>query len=140
MNLVATEIVEVHNGAVTRYAGSYADYVYHLEVNVRRELTADQRGVSDQARVAKAPSDYHLRKQQASARRKLAGQITRAEEQLNNYRKEQEALEDELAANPAAWTHALVQRIEALARLLREEEQRWIQLTEQLELLSAQTP
>ncbi len=39
VNMVATEIVEVKQGAVVQYPGSYADYVYHLERAVRRALT-----------------------------------------------------------------------------------------------------
>jgi len=38
VNMVATQILEVKNGAVVQYAGSYADYVYHMETQVRREL------------------------------------------------------------------------------------------------------
>jgi ATP-binding cassette subfamily F protein 3 len=38
VNMVATQILEVKNGSVIHYAGSYADYVYHLELQVRREL------------------------------------------------------------------------------------------------------
>ena len=39
-------------------------------------------------------------------------------------------------AIPAAWTHDLAARLEELTHLLHEEEQRWVQLTEQLESLS----
>ena len=38
VNMIATQILEVKNGSVVHYAGSYADYVYHLEKQVRREL------------------------------------------------------------------------------------------------------
>ena len=38
VNMIATQILEVKDGAVIQYAGSYADYVYHLELQVRREL------------------------------------------------------------------------------------------------------
>ena len=38
VNMVATQIVEVKNGAVIHYPGSYADYVYRLERQVRQEL------------------------------------------------------------------------------------------------------
>lgn len=140
VNLVATEIVQVAQGAVAKYPGSYADYVYRLENDVRRELTADQgTGAAPAAgavRAAKKPSDYHARKQRESTRRKLAGQIKRSEAQQAQYRQEKEALEAEMAADPMAWTPALTQRCDELARLLQEEERRWVDLTEQLEALS----
>ena len=40
VNMVATQILEVRNGAVAHYPGSYSDYVYRLEQQVRKELAA----------------------------------------------------------------------------------------------------
>ncbi len=141
VNMVATEIVEVKNGSVVRYPGSYADYVYHLEHQVRQELAADQGGAcTTSTRAAKEPSDYHLRKQRESTRRKLAGQVKRSEEQQAAYRKEKEALEAELAANPTVWTPALTDHLKKLIRLINEEERRWIELNEQLESLLGNAP
>ncbi len=135
VNLVATEIVEVRNGAVIRYPGSYADYVYHLEHEVRRELTAEGSAPSGGTPAADAPSAYRRRKQRISAQRKLTGQIARSEERQRSDRTEKEALEDEMAANPAICTRELAHRLDELARQLRDEERRWMHLTEQLESL-----
>ena len=129
VNMVATEIIEVKNGAVVRYPGSYADYVYHLENEVRRELAADQ-GSASAAVAPKQPSAYHLRKQQESAKRKLSGQIKRSEEQQAAYKKEKEALEAEMAANPTVWNRELTNRLNELTRLINQEEQHWIELNE----------
>ena len=139
VNLVATEIVEVKGGAVVRYPGSYADYVYHLEHEVRRSLTEDQRS-SQPARAAKGPSDYQQRKQREAAQRKLAGQIKRSEEQQAAYRTEKQTLEAEMAADPTVWTRELSARCDELGRLLRDEERRWIELNEQLESSSKPEP
>ena len=137
VNMVATQIVEVNDGAVIHYPGSYADYVYRLERQIREELTAEDGAAAPPAPKTNAPSAYHLRKQRASAKRKLAGQITRSEEQQAAYRKEKESLESEMAANPALWSRELTDRCAALAALLQAEERRWIELTEQLESLGA---
>ncbi len=133
VNMVASEIVEVKNGAVVRYPGSYADYVYRLERQVRQELEVADEADTQQAPKVKAPSDYHLRKQRASAQRKLAGQIKRSEEQQIGYRAEKDALEAEMTAHLATWNRELSTRVEELTRRLQEEERRWIQLNEQLE-------
>ena len=85
---------------------------------------------------AKTPSDYHLRKQRESAKRKLAGQIKRSEDQQAAYRKEKESLESEMAADPALWNRELTDRCAELAALLQEEERRWMELTQTLEGLS----
>ncbi len=143
VNLVASEIVEVKDGAVVRYPGSYAEYVYHLELRVRQELAGGppglrparaggQGGSSDGPRAARAPSAYHLRKQRASAVRALASRIKRSEQQQASYRAEKDALEIELMAHPAAWNRELTTRFEELTQRLQDEERRWIQLNEQL--------
>ena len=125
----------MRNGAVIRYPGSYADYVYHLEHEVRRELTAEGSAPSGGTPTADAPSAYRRRKQRISAQRKLTGQIARSEERQRSDRTEKEALEDEMAANPAICTRELAHRLDELARQLRDEERRWMHLTEQLESL-----
>ncbi|MBI3996050.1 MAG: ABC-F family ATP-binding cassette domain-containing protein [Candidatus Omnitrophica bacterium] len=141
VNMVATQIIEVKNGAVVGYPGTYADYVYHLEHQVRQELTADQGDRRPAAaRVAKPPSDYHLRKQRESTRRKLAGEIKRSEERQASHRHEQQALEAELAAHPTVWTRELTDRLAALTQLIHEEERRWIELNERLESLAGSHP
>ncbi|MBI4313760.1 MAG: ABC-F family ATP-binding cassette domain-containing protein [Candidatus Omnitrophica bacterium] len=38
VNMVATQIVEVKQGLVVQYPGSYAEYVYHLEEDTREKL------------------------------------------------------------------------------------------------------
>ncbi|MBI4387844.1 MAG: ABC-F family ATP-binding cassette domain-containing protein [Candidatus Omnitrophica bacterium] len=38
VNLIATSIVEVKQGRIQRYPGTYEDYVYHLEVIARGEM------------------------------------------------------------------------------------------------------
>lgn len=138
VNMVATEILEVKGGAVIHYPGSYADYVYRLEHALRRELAAELGDAPETPRIAKTPSAYHLRKQQASAKRKLTGQIQRSEERQATYRKEKDALEAEMAANPLVWTRELAARFDELTRLIQDEERRWIQLTEQMESLSVE--
>jgi len=136
VNMVATQIVEVNNGAVIHYPGSYADYVYRLENQVRQELEAADGAGAKRAPKVKAPSDYHLRKQRGSAKRKLAGHVKRSEERQAAYRREKESFESEMAANPAMWNRELTDRCTALAALIQEEERRWVQLNERLEALT----
>src|SRR3989338_1138131 len=135
VNLIATQIVEVKDGKVVRYPGSYAEYVYHLEQTVRRELTADQAPRKTTAPAATEPSIYHVRKQQASQKRKLAGRIRRLEAEQAQHRQELQALEADIAAHPSAWTPERAGRFEALGRLIAEADQRWLQLQEELDAL-----
>ena len=138
VNMAATQIVEVNNGAVIHYPGSYAEYVYRLENQVRQELeAASGAGAAPSPKsTSTEPSDYHRRKQRESAKRKLAGQIARSEVLQAEYRKERETLEAEMAADPTRWSRELTDRCAELASLLQTEERRWIELTEALERLS----
>jgi ATP-binding cassette subfamily F protein 3 len=133
VNMVATQIVEVNNGAVVHYPGSYADYVYRMEKQVRQELETEDGDGLEAAPTTREPSQYHVRKQRESARRKLAGQIKRCEEQQAAYRKEKDSLETEMAANPSTWSRERTDRCTELATLIQEEERRWIDLNEQME-------
>ena len=131
-------MVGVKRGGVANYPGNYADYVYRLENQLRHELelgNGAEIAPTKPGAPSEAPSDYHLRKQRKSAKRKLAGQIRRCEEQQAAYRQEKESLEAELAADPARWSRELTDRCAALAALIQEEERRWLQLTEELERL-----
>jgi hypothetical protein len=104
-----------------------------MEQRVRQELETEDGDGLGAAPTTRGPSQYHVRKQRESARRKLAGQIKRCEEQQAAYRKEKEALESEMAADPTRWNRELTDRCTALATLLDDEERRWLQLNEQLE-------
>jgi ATP-binding cassette subfamily F protein 3 len=138
VNMVATQIVEVKNGAVIHYSGSYADYVYKMENAVRHELEEETGAGGTPAAKPKAPSAYHAKKERQSNRRKLAGQIKRSEEQQAAYRKEKELLELKLA-DPDGWNRELTERYETLARQLAEEEHRWVELNEQMEGLKSES-
>ena len=105
------------------------------EQTVRRELTADQAPRKTTAPAATEPSIYHVRKQQASQRRKLAGRIKRLEAEQTQHRQELQALEADIAAHPSAWTPERAGRFEALGRLIAEADQRWLQLQEELDAL-----
>ena len=63
--------------------------------------------------------------------------LRRSEERQAAYRTEQAALEHKMAAHPDAWTRELAHRCDELTRLITEEARCWVQLTEQLESLSA---
>lgn len=137
VNLVSTQIIEVKDGAVIHYPGSYADYVYRLENQVREELEAEDRDAAPAAAAKpKAQSDYHAKKQRESAKRKLTTQIRKSEEQQAAWRKEKETLEAEMAADATRWNRELSEHCVKLEKMIHEEEQRWVTLTAELEQLS----
>lgn len=131
VNLVATKIVEVNHGAVRMYPGHYEDYVYHLETIVRDDLREDAsvRGNGG----AKPKSDYHLKKEIESEKRRLAGKIRKSAEQIAAYKKERDAIHEDFVRDPSAWSRERNDRYEKLAELIEAEEDQWLVLTQKLE-------
>lgn len=128
VNLVASEIVEVKNGAVRRYPGSYEDYVYHLEGQLQAELKEDEP-------PTKPKSDYHLKKELASEKRKLAARISKVDVELAAYKKEHEAIHQEFMNDSMSWTRGRHDRYETLNKLIESHEHLWLELTEKLETI-----
>lgn len=126
VNLIATEIVEVNKGAVIRYPGTYEEYVYRLQAQVEDEQTQ----ADTPAKKVKPQSDYHLKKQQESEKRKLVGRLKKIEERLESYKKERDAIHDLFMNDPSAWTHEKNAHYEELAALIEKEESDWLELQE----------
>ncbi len=140
VNLMATQILEVNNGAVLRYPGNYEDYVWHLENMVREELRADG---STQDREGgkekkKDKSAYHVRKELESEKRKTKTQIQKVEERLALYKKEQEDIHNSFVADPMAWSRERNERYEELGKLIPKEEELWLSLHQKVEQLDAE--
>ena len=131
VNLIATQIIEVKNKAVRRYPGRYEEYVYHLETQVRDELSGKTQESAKPAKKEK--SDYHVRKEIESAKKKLASHIRKAEERIKLHKKEQEEIHQLFMNDPSAWSHERGARHEELTKLIAQDEQLWLDLTAGLE-------
>ena len=131
VNLVASEIVEVNNGAVRRYPGSYEDYVYHLENTLREELSDTPKTAA--AKPAEKPvSDYHLKKQQASEKRKLNSQIKKIETEMATQKAEHESIHQDFMKHHDHWSQERHQRYEELTKLIEANEKLWLELADKL--------
>ncbi len=146
VNLVANEIIEVGGGDVRRYPGTYEEYVYHLEKTLKEELNVGVPPVGAQKKAAtspaptapvvgKAKSDYDLKKEQESEKRRLTTRIKKIETELQAYKKEHEEIHQGFMKDAGSWTQERYKRLEQLARLIESHEQIWLEITEQLEAL-----
>ena len=136
VNLVASEILEIGNGSVRRYPGTYEDYVYHLETAIETELKDTQNSRENTSNNVKSKSDYHLRKEIESEKKKLTSRIKQLETETETYKKEYNEINDDFINNPNAWSRSRNERYEVLAQLIARNEQLWLELTEQIESLS----
>ncbi len=137
VNLVASEIIEVNNGSVKRYPGSYEDYVYHLELALRQELEEDAPQAPEKKTVEKSnKSDWHAKKELESQKRKLAGQIRKLTEQIESYKDEHGKIHNDFLNHPDSWSQERNHRFEELTRLIEASESQWLECTQKLEELA----
>lgn len=90
INKLATSVLELNRDGVCRYDG---DYSYYLE----------NRKVAEEQTVREKPvkvNDYKLKKERASAVRKLKTQISKAEAQIEDFEEKCALLEEDIASNP----------------------------------------
>lgn len=90
INKLATSVLELNGDGVCRYDG---DYSYYLE----------NRKVAEEQTVREKPvkvNDYKLKKERASAVRKLKTQISKAEAQIEDLEEKCALLEEDIASNP----------------------------------------
>lgn len=90
INKLATSVLELNKDGVCRYDG---DYSYYLE----------KRKVDEEQTVREKPvkvNDYKLKKERASAVRKLKTQISKAEAQIEDLEEKCALLEEDIASNP----------------------------------------
>lgn len=140
VNLVATEIIEVNNGQVMRYPGTYEEYVYYLEKKADEEgadvpsiagiQSSGKPGASGQAKPASQPAGpkltgkalYEAKKELESEKRKAQTRVKKAEEALAQMKKEFEEANTTLLADASNWSQELYTKHAGLQRKIQEEE------------------
>ena len=90
INKLATSVLELNRDGVCRYDG---DYSYYLE---KRKVDKEQTVREKPVKV----NDYKLKKERASAVRKLKTQISKAEAQIEDLEEKCALLEEDIASNP----------------------------------------
>lgn len=124
VNSIATTIVEVKNGGVKRYVGSYEDYIYYLEKSVEtlgEEKGKKEPGVPVVVEVAVKPEN-DLKKQRK--------QLKKLEEEIAELEREQKRLSKRQAKNPQAFTHEEYEEMGNIAKSLSAKEAEWLSLAE----------
>lgn len=138
VNILASKIVEVNNGTVRLYPGNYEEYVYSMEKALREELNEDKPAAkASYAPTAKPKSDYHVRKELESEKRKLTTKIRKSMEQITAYKAEHETIQKSFEQDSSNWSWDRQARFEELARLIEVEEIQWLEYSKRLEELSA---
>jgi ATP-binding cassette subfamily F protein 3 len=130
VNMVATQIVEVHAGRVRVVPGTYADYVVDLQTRARQSSSPKK---ADAPKSAEDAAAAHA----ARNRKKNAEKALRAiEARMATRTQERAAMLAEIERDSAAVRHDLYERLGATEKDLAALEQEWLEQTAKIEALN----
>ncbi len=152
VNLLATSIVEVKEGRVTRYPGIYEDYVYHLESVARQEMShadtdTDDDNEEDSGEEKKTTGEKQAEEEAASEATKserkkikaemvtLKTQMTKMEGRIEHFTREKEQLLKEIEQNPFHYSRERNEKLKNVTAKLEAEEDAWLALQHKFEKL-----
>lgn len=142
VNLVASQILEVKNGRILHYPGSYEDYVYHLEQVARGEesesgpeiLTdplAKPESVSEK-KPEETPESLKRGEMQAEMR-KIKKAMEKAESRMRHHTEERTKMLEEMAKNPMHYSKERNLRLKELQIQIEKSEDEWCSLQTRLD-------
>ncbi len=139
VNMLATQIIEVKNGTVLRYPGDYEEYVYSMETKVCDELSEEK--IHDpkpkpKPAAVKSRLDRSLMRKLKSERARLDAKITEVHTRLERHKKEWEEIRRIFATDSSSWSVDRNSRYEHLEKVIGEDENLWLELTERSEGLA----
>ncbi|MFC1557426.1 ABC-F family ATP-binding cassette domain-containing protein [candidate division KSB1 bacterium] len=134
VSMLATDVIDVKNGRIEHFPGTYEDYVYHIERQEAIELdrTADQRQRPEKTRSVK-----QVRKALQANINKLKKETALCESKLVEFEKEKVAIINVFSLDPASYSAGQNRRLDELTALIEQEEHTWLELQEAIEKLRA---
>jgi len=140
VNMIADQIIEVKDGAVKKYPGTYEDYVYSLETKHDGDASfssaqAAPAEVKEIAPVASSESDAESEKKQ-EIRKKMTStkiQANKAESRIERLQKDKQKLEED----SFNFSQEKMNKIKALDSQIKEAEEEWMKLSSELEKLQS---
>lgn len=135
VNLVASEIIEVKNGQVKKYPGTYEDYVYHLEQEAQgvqqKENKLHELHVKEHSKKTEEKKEAAPKNNPEVAKQK--DKIKKSENRLKQFTAEKEKILEEMRANPFHFSKDRNKRLKDLEILIENEETDWLKLQSELE-------
>ncbi|MFZ2803935.1 MAG: ABC-F family ATP-binding cassette domain-containing protein [Patescibacteria group bacterium] len=128
VNLLATTILEVSDGNVRRYPGTYEEYVWTLRESLGGASSPEERARQLET-IENPAATRHEQYQELKKKRQRAAKL---EKEMEDYGKEKRALLDEILAKPDEFNKQRNQRIATLDTLIHHTESEWLKLQEEL--------
>jgi ATP-binding cassette subfamily F protein 3 len=134
VNLVATAVAVVRDGAIVFYPGSYEDYVESMRREEEETEAVDGNGgeTGESAGKADAPAKPLRRNNEIN---RLVRQLSEGEERIRRLETEKAELIREVSGAQAQYSRERYERLEEIVRLIEAEELRWIEAHERLDRL-----
>ena len=128
VNLIATSIVEVADGRVSRYKGTYEEYVWILRERLGAPTSPEE--VAKQLENVQRPMT--TRQEQYQTIKKKRSLASKLERQIEEYGEEKRKLLDEILADPTGFSVTRTQRLATLDTVIRHTEDEWIKVQDEL--------
>jgi len=140
VNMVTTGIVDVKNGRIVHYPGTYEDYVYHLDRLAAEASSGDGASREKSGKTAGKKTAYRRRKELNSEINKLKAQSVKLEQQIETYEMEKQAIIRIFSLKPEDYSTGQNQRLDELTGLIEADEKIWFDILEKIEQLKSRIP
>ena len=131
VNSVATMILEVKEGAVRRYPGTYEDYVYRLEQMIDEEEKVEEKTTKDEKNNNN--DDKKQRFEQIKIEKK---KLKKTEDEIAELEKEKIKLNRKQTKNPEKFTREDYEVFGKIVMQIQEKENEWLKIQEEIQELN----
>ena len=139
VNLIATAIVEVGDGRVRSFSGTYEEYVYALGEEIARAQPSAKGG---SASGGKKPERAEALEEAARPKREIHEELKeqkrkmkKIEERVKIHEDERETVLAKMALNPTVYSPSLNKRLHDLGELIAADEEEWFRTRQAIEWL-----
>lgn len=131
VNSIATNILEVNNGEVRRYASSYEDYVYYMEkrIKIEQEEVEDKEVAADESTSVLKRVRYQETKEEKNKLKKLEKSIKQLEEK-------RDILSAKQISDPVNFPPQDYELFGQIAAQLLDKEREWFELCDKIEKMN----
>lgn len=126
VNLLANTILDVGGGHVSRYPGTYEEYVWQLKRQL--ELTPSETEINTQYTALETATKKTARQERYEELKKKRQQATKLEKQLADLGKEKRTLMDEILADATNFNLERNRRLSTLDTMIHHTEDEWLKL------------
>ena len=137
VQLAATNILEVRDGAVTLYPADYETYVYRAERELE-ERQDEKSPVQEAKRSGREATSHQQRREQRSRLNRLKSAARRQEKRFEDLGEEKEKLQNYFLENPMERSAEKEQRLRQVDEELASVEEEWLGMLSDIEALEAE--